>query len=149
VYLLIYGLQRFRDLRRQEDDFSFARRTEEKPNPGKQFATILTEGPSLGVHTLVWCDSLNNVNRCFDRAGLREFEMRVLFQMSATDSSVLIDTPLAAKLGLHRALFHSEDEGKLEKFRPYGLPTDSWLAEVQKLMKARTAVEAVTTVAAK
>jgi hypothetical protein len=137
VFLFIYGLQRFRELRRQEDDFSFSRRGEEKPNPSKHFTTILREGPALGVHTLVWCDSLNNVNRSLDRQGLREFEMRVLFQMSATDSSVLIDTPLAGKLGLHRALYHSEDQGRLEKFRPYGLPSEAWLAEVQRLLRAQ------------
>jgi hypothetical protein len=137
VFLFIYGLQRFRDLRRQEDDFSFSRRGEEKPTPAKLFTTILREGPSLGVHALIWCDSLNNVNRSLDRQGMREFELRVLFQMSATDSSVLIDTPLAGKLGLHRALFHSEDQGKLEKFRPYGLPPEAWLADVRKLILPR------------
>src|SRR5262249_49369332 len=134
LYLFIYGLQRFRDLRRPEDDFSFSRRGEEKPNPARQFATILREGPGMGIHTLVWCDNLNNTMRSFDRQGMREFEMRVLFQMSATDSSVLIDTPLAGKLGLHRALYYSEDQGKLEKFRPYGVPPEGWLAEVSRLL---------------
>src|SRR5439155_2618475 len=55
VFLFIYGLQRCRDLRKQEDDFGFSRRGEEKPNPAKQFAQILRDGPSCGVHTLVWC----------------------------------------------------------------------------------------------
>jgi hypothetical protein len=141
LFLVIYGLQRFRDLRKAEDDFGFSRRGEEKPSPAKQFATILREGPALGVHTLVWCDSLNNVTRCLDRQGMREFEMRVLFQMSATDSSVLIDSPQAAKLGLHRALFHSEDQGRLEKFRPYGVPSDAWLAEVRRALRDRRAAE--------
>jgi DNA segregation ATPase FtsK/SpoIIIE-like protein len=136
VYLILYGLQRFRDLRKQEDDFGFSRR-EEKPSPAKQFGTILREGPAVGVHTLVWCDSFNNLNRTFDRQSLREFELRVLFQMSATDSSNLIDTPLASKLGLHRALFHSEEQGKLEKFRPYGLPSESWLEWVKQRGEAK------------
>src|SRR5262249_6605806 len=92
----------------------------------------LREGSSLGVHTVVWCDTLNNVNRSLDRGMLREFEMRVLFQMSVADSSNLIDTPLAGKLGLHRALFHSEEQGKLEKFRPYGLPPAEWLTRVRQ-----------------
>jgi hypothetical protein len=135
-YLLVHGLQRFRDLRKQDDDFSFARRGEDKPSAAKQFLTILRDGPLVGAHTLVWCDTLNNVTRSLDRQAIREFEMRVLFQMSATDSSVLIDSPAAGKLGLHRALFHSEDQGKLEKFRPYGLPSESWLAEVDRQLKA-------------
>jgi len=127
VFLFINGLQRFRDLRRQEDDFSFSRQGEEAPNPSKQLVAVLTEGPGLGVHALVWCDSQNNLSRAFDRHTLREFEFRVLTQMSAGDSSSLIDTPLASKLGLHRAYFHSEEQGRLEKFRPYGFPSEGLL----------------------
>jgi hypothetical protein len=68
---------------------------------------------------------------------MREFEMRVLFQMSVADSSNLIDTPLAAKLGMHRALYYSEEQGRLEKFRPYGLPSEEWLGWVQRQLKSR------------
>ena len=73
------------------------------------------------------------------RETLREFEMRVLFQMSTGDSSTLIDNPAASKLGVNRALFHSEELGQPEKFRPYGLPTDEWLAWVKQQLAARTA----------
>jgi DNA segregation ATPase FtsK/SpoIIIE-like protein len=139
LYLLLFGLQRFRDLRRQEDDFSFSRSPDEKPNPAKQFATLLSEGPSVGIHTVVWCDSLNNVNRSLDRQTLREFEMRVLFQMGAGDSSNLIDSPAASKLGVHRAFFHTEEQGRLEKFRPYGLPADGWLEWVKQRLAEKQA----------
>jgi hypothetical protein len=138
VYLLIFDLQRFRDLRKADDDFGFSRYGEDKPaSPSKQLATILRDGPPVGVHTIVWCDSLNNLNRSFDRQGLREFEIRVLFQMSANDSSTLIDSPAAGKLGEHRALFFSEEEGKLEKFRPYAYPDDEWLAFVRAQLRGR------------
>jgi hypothetical protein len=139
VFLVIYGLQRFRDLRRAEDDFGFSSRRGESapPSPAKLCGTILREGPGLGVHTLVWCDNLTNVNRALDRQGLREFEMKVLFQMSAADSSNLIDTPAAGKLGLYRALFHSEDRGQPEKFRPYGLPEAGWLEWVRGRLVGR------------
>jgi hypothetical protein len=134
-FLFIHGLQRFRDLRKADDDFSFSRRDEDRPPaPAKLFQTILRDGPSVGIYTLVWCDTPNNVNRALDRQGLREFEMRVLFQMSAADSSNLIDSPVASKLGTHRALFYTEERGQPEKFRPYGLPTDEWLAWVRDQM---------------
>jgi hypothetical protein len=136
AFLIVYGLQRFRELRRSDDDFGYARRGDDRAaNPAQQLATVLREGPGLGVHTLVWCDGLNNLNRGFDRPTLREFEMRVLFQMSAADSSTLIDNPLASKLGIHRALFHSEDRGQPEKFRPYGVPSDEWLAWVAERLR--------------
>jgi S-DNA-T family DNA segregation ATPase FtsK/SpoIIIE len=136
-FLFVYGLQRFRDLRRQEDDFGFSRRGEDKPHPSKLFATILRDGPTVGIFTLLWCDTLTNLNRAFDRQALRELEMRVLFQMSAGDSSTLIDSPAASKLGLSRALYCTEEQGRVEKFRPYGLPSETWLAWVQERLRAR------------
>jgi hypothetical protein len=57
--------------------------------------------------------------------------MRIAFQMSAADSSSLLDNPAAAKLRQHRGLFASEDLGTLEKFRPYGIPTDDWLDQIR------------------
>jgi DNA segregation ATPase FtsK/SpoIIIE, S-DNA-T family len=134
IYILIYGLQRFRDLRRPEDDFSFSR-PDQPATPAQQFQSILRDGPAVGVHSLVWCDSLNNLMRTVDRATLREFELRVLFQMSVTDSSNLIDSPLASKLGLYRAYFHSEEQGRLEKFRPYGIPPEEWLSVVREQLR--------------
>jgi hypothetical protein len=140
VYLVLYGLQRMRELRRQEDDFGFSSRADEQPaSPEKQLAAILREGAALGIHVLVWCDTLNNLQRAFDRGAMREFAMRVVFQMNVADSSNLIDSPAASKLGLHRALFASEEEGRMEKFRPYGLPPEPWLARVREQLARRGA----------
>lgn len=131
-HLFIYGLQRARDLR-QEDSFVLPAFDAEPAGPSlsQQFASILREGPDVGVHTIVWCDTATNLNRSLDRRLLREFSMRIVFQMSAEDSANLIDTPAASKLGQHRAFFYDEEEGQLDKFRPYGLPSAEWLAWVQ------------------
>ena len=148
IYLVIFDVQRFRDLRKSDDEFGFSSSygDEEKVTPpSKLFSNILKDGPALGVHTIVWCDSLNNLNRTFDRNSLREFEMRVLFQMSANDSSTLIDSPAATKLGPNRALYFSEEEGRVEKFRPYGLPSEEWLADVRQRLTARPVAESVPT----
>jgi S-DNA-T family DNA segregation ATPase FtsK/SpoIIIE len=138
LYLVLFGVQRLRDLRRQEDDFSFMRKGEEAPNPVQQFATLLREGSPLGVHTLMWCDTLNNLQRTLDRQSMRELTMRVVFQMNVSDSSNLIDSPLASKLGLHRALFFNEEDGRLDKFRPYGLPSETWLMRVREQLRFRS-----------
>ena len=39
----------------------------------------------------------------------------------------MLDAPHASKLGENRAIFASEEYNRLEKFRPYGIPTDEWL----------------------
>jgi hypothetical protein len=137
IYLVLFGVQRLRDLRRQEDDFGLMRRGDEAPSPAQQFATLLREGPILGVHMLLWCDTLNNLQRTLDRQSMRELTLRVVLQMNVADSSNLIDSPLASKLGLHRALFFSEEDGRLDKFRPYGLPSETWLKHVQDQLSRR------------
>jgi hypothetical protein len=128
VFLLIYGLQRYRMLRRAEDAFGFSLDEEAGPRPDVQFANILREGPAVGVHVITWADTLGTLERTLDRQTVREFDHRVLFQMSATDSSNLIDAPTANQLGFHRALLYSEEQGGLEKFRPYAALHDDWLA---------------------
>ena len=75
--------------------------------------------------------------RTFDRSLIKEFELRTVFQMSGTDSSQLIDSPLASKLGPQRAMFIHEETGTLEKFRPYAFPSNDWLATVSKQLKSR------------
>ncbi|NQU25394.1 MAG: AAA family ATPase [Candidatus Nealsonbacteria bacterium] len=138
IYLVIYDVARFRELRRADDDFGFSSHDDDAPpNSAKQFGNILREGPPLGIHTLLWCDTYNNVNRWFDRQALRDLELRVLFQMNSSDSSNLIDSPAAARLGVHRAIFYNEGLGHLEKFRPYGLPADEWLEQVREGLGAR------------
>ena len=69
--------------------------------------------------------------RTLERGSLREFDNRVLFQMSAADSSNLIDSPAGNKLGFNRALSFSEEQGLMEKFRPYALPPKEWLERVR------------------
>jgi hypothetical protein len=92
----------------------------------------LRDGPTVGIHLLMWCDQLTALNRILDRQGMRECGLRVLFQMSASDSSQLLDTPLASRLGRHRALFFHDEMPQPEKFRPYDLPSLGCVREIQQ-----------------
>src|SRR5207253_1263 len=115
-----------RDLRRPDDDFGFSKKGDEKI-PYRLFSQVLKEGPPVGTFTMLWSDTLSNLQRCIERQTMREFDQRVLMQMSSADSSTLMDNPAAAKLGPQRALYYTEDQGKIEKFRPYALPTAEWI----------------------
>jgi hypothetical protein len=137
---LIYGLQRYRMLRRQEEDFSFSTDDQDKsPTVDKQFAALLRDGPPFGMHVVAWSDTLATLERTLDRQALGEFDNRVLFQMGAADSSNLIDTPDANKLGFYRALLYSEERGLLEKFRPYAAFDASWLEQAQRCFDRKAA----------
>ena len=128
VFLLVHDLQRFKALR-PEDDFRFSLDDDATAatSPAKVFSDLLGEGGPCGMHVLAATDTWNNVSRWIPRKLMAEFEMRVLFQMSANDSANLIDSPAATALGLHRALFYNEHLGTLETFRPYAMPDSAWI----------------------
>ena len=126
IFLFINGLQRFKKLR-YDDDLAFSfDASSDGDNPSMQLNELICEGAPLGIHLIASIDSFNNVGRTLSRKALAEFEMRLLFQMSANDSASLIDTPKASSLGMHRALFYNEHEGYLETFRPYAMPPHGW-----------------------
>jgi DNA segregation ATPase FtsK/SpoIIIE, S-DNA-T family len=135
TFLLVHGLQRNKKLKFDEE-MSFSLDASAGANPGLQFNKLICEGASLGFHVIATCDSYNNVMRFLSRKALSEFEMRVVFQMSANDSASLIESPQANDLGLHRAILFNGQEGWTETFRPYALPDAGWLAEAgEKLRK--------------
>jgi DNA segregation ATPase FtsK/SpoIIIE, S-DNA-T family len=136
VYVFIYAMHRFRDLRKS-DDYSYSSSEDQAKNPAQQFAAILREGPPLGIHILAWSDTVASVERTLERSSLREFDNRVLFQMSGTDSTQLIDSPVASTLGRHRALLYREQLGVPEKFRPYAMPDQAWLDQAAAAIRAR------------
>ncbi|MCB1125247.1 MAG: ATP-binding protein, partial [Verrucomicrobiae bacterium] len=137
VYVLVHDLARFKELR-QEDEFSFSLEDSGgAPTPAAQFQRVVSDGAAHGIHLICTCDSGNTLGRFLNRKAMSEFEMRVVFQMSANDSALLIDTPKANALGLYRAIFLDGQEGVLETFRPYAMPGPDWLDEVAQALRQR------------
>ena len=138
TYLLVHGLSRNKKLKFDEE-MSFSMDADAGANSGLLFNKLITEGAALGFHVIATCDTYNNLMRMLSRKAISEFEMRVVFQMSANDSASLIESPQANNLGLHRALFYNGHEGWLETFRPYALPDEQWLEEVRRKLAALNA----------
>jgi hypothetical protein len=136
--LIVHDLAQFRDLRLTEDDFGFSSGGTNGKSPAvdRQFRDLLREGPAVGVHVLLWCDSYNSLTRSLDRLTLREIDYRVALQMSPGDSTSLIDSPAAGRLGEHRAILYRDDLGTQVKFRPYRAPSAQWLAWVGERLTA-------------
>ncbi len=138
IFLVVHGLQRYRQLRRNEDDYGSNTDTA-TASVDKLFGLILKEGAPLGVHVIVWCDTVASLQRSLDRNAIREFDWRAMFQLSTTDSSTLIDSPVASRLGPQRALLYSEELGTIEKFRPWLLPTEEFLRRLSTALAAKSA----------
>jgi hypothetical protein len=139
TFLLIHGLQNYKKLR-PEDEFGFSSSDSgDVLAPAAALQLLIGDGPGRGVHVVATCDTYNNANRFLGRKTLSEFETRVLFQMSASDSASLIDAPDASTLGLQRALCYNDREGYIETFRPYAFPGNDWIEEVEKSLGRRRA----------
>ena len=116
--------------RSDEDDFSFSGGGDGPPKPDRVLASILRDGPGVGVHVVVVADTASSLQRCIDRGSMREFDLRVLMQMGVNDSSALIDSPAANRLGAERALLFSEERGTVERFRPFEPASPAELASL-------------------
>ncbi len=124
IWLCLFDLVRFRKLRKKDDDYGFGGFDKKggTASPPEMLAEILRDGPSVGIHTWIWCDSVNTMSRWLSRDTQGHFEQRIAFAMNATDSSQFIDSPAASRLGPNRAWLFRGDRGTLEKFRPYSPP---------------------------
>jgi DNA segregation ATPase FtsK/SpoIIIE, S-DNA-T family len=100
------------------------------PGPEREaadvLATILRDGPEVGVHTLAWCDSVDLLDRRLGREALVDFGACVATTMDEQDSTTLLDSAYASTLRPRHALLADEERGRLVKFRPYVLPPSDW-----------------------
>ena len=80
---------------------------------------------------------------CQQLPGLRNAAEMLLYELPTLarhNLSKLEDRmmPAANKLGFHRALYYSEEQGLLEKFRPYAPPADAWWADLRRRLAVRS-----------
>ena len=140
--LVIRDIGQFRELRREDDEFSLGSFGEAKAEtPASMFGDLIRRGPLVGIHVVVWADTLNNAMRWLSNSLLREFEDRIALRMNQTDSASLVDSPVAAGLGPGRALLYRDQTGTVEKFRPFAWPSDEWLKQVAAWLSGETGPE--------
>ena len=123
IYLTFFSLQRGRAFRK--DGYTMS-------EEGNLLAYILKEGADVGVYSLVQVDTMDNFSKNLDDNLLKEFSQRVASQMNPDNSVKVIGNQKAAKLGSNRAWYYDDNENTMIKFKPYELPTFSWVAQLQK-----------------
>jgi DNA segregation ATPase FtsK/SpoIIIE, S-DNA-T family len=117
IYLTINGLQRTRKFKTENWNLS---------DESKVLRYILKEGADVGVFVLIYCDTLNSLEKCIERKALGDMEHRIALQMSEGDSNALMNVGHASKLGKEKAYYYNDTEGGIKKVRPYQLPKTSW-----------------------
>ena len=119
IILVLFGVQRARNLRR-ETGISFAPPTD-GGNIHDNLSKILREGPEFGIHTIIWCDTVQSFSRIFDNSDLNEIGHRVAGVLSSADSIKLFDEPVASNLDRENRMICYDDEkiGVYTSIRPY------------------------------
>jgi DNA segregation ATPase FtsK/SpoIIIE, S-DNA-T family len=125
--LVVNGLGRARDASPPRGDTDRTRSDDARPESvTEMLAEILCNGPEVGVHVVMGCDSIDQFERRMGRLSLAEFGMCVATAMDEEDSITLLDNTYAATLRPNQALLADEDQGRMIKFRPYLLPPPGW-----------------------
>ena len=139
LYLMVYDLQRFRDLRKGDDDFgfssSFGEDESRQPVEAVHRRSSARARPSAFTRSS-GATAMNNLNRTFDRQTLA----RVRDPRPLPDERQRLQLPdrLARRrqAGPNRALFFSEEKGSRE-VPPLRLPDDEWLTFVRRRLRDR------------
>lgn len=124
VYLCFFSFQRGRMFR--QDNY-------ENSDNGAALSYILKDGPDVGVFTLLQTDTMDNLYKNMDMNLTSEFSQRIASQMNEDNSVKVIGNQKASKLGNNRAWYYDDNENKMIKFKPYELPTFSWVSQLQKI----------------
>lgn len=126
VLFVIAGVQSCRDVKRS-DGMSFGGFGDDEQAaaslPGDLLDGIVQRGPEVGVHVVLWADTLDAFERALDRRRLSDFSHRVLTQMNAMDSASILDSPEASRLPSRRGLYYNDRLVRSVTFRPYAFPT--------------------------
>jgi S-DNA-T family DNA segregation ATPase FtsK/SpoIIIE len=112
--IVLNGLGKARDL--DPEDY-----TDEGQALVSAMATVVRDGPELGIHTIVWADSVATIDRRLGRLE-REFGARVVFRVGSDDSMRLCDADLASGLREREAVLVDVDRGTSVKFQPFAAP---------------------------
>ena len=134
IVLVLFGVQRVRNLRR-ETGISFTSASS-GDNVHDNLSKILEEGPEFGIHTIIWCDTLQSFSRIFDNSDLNEIGHRIAGVLAINDSVKLFDEPVAANLDRENRMICYDDEKigvytSICPYRPCDLSYVKELGEIQ------------------
>ncbi len=130
LFVLIAGLHRWRELR-SSDPYS-------PTDAGRALARLADEGPDVGIHLILWTDSLDTLGR-LRRGALDSFDLRAVLRVDERSSQDLLGTNAAARLADNRAFYRNEDDelGKMDKLKPYAFPAEDEVAEMVVGLRGR------------
>jgi len=124
-FLCLFGMQGARDLRKDGYKLSSA---------AEKLVELLREGPDLGLHTIVWIDTMTNLQDILEPKLLSEFGGKVA--LTSGDPTRILGAqhqPLPKLKFGYSFLVDEEDNDTLHKIHNYGEQSTDWLSEQLEL----------------
>jgi hypothetical protein len=130
IYLFLLGIQNARD---------FEKSTSFQTNTTKTLNTIVNElirsGPDVGIHTIVWSNTLSNAYRVFDRSAFRDFGKRISSTLPENDSRDYFGNMEATQLTQDRLLYRDdENPNQSFKFKHFLVPATTTLQKAKSFL---------------
>lgn len=125
--LVLTGMQRIAALRNRLGGGLRSRDEGAALPPELALTEVLTRGPDVGVHCILWVDSIGNLDGFHD--WLRHCGWRSVGPGIEAETRRLLDNELPALAVNRSVLFDVEATTRHSVFRPFVLPSDDWLLE--------------------
>lgn len=143
-YLFVFGYQRAEDLKSdvklsQSDDidnlFNIMPASTNKISVSVKdmFRTLVKEGPTKGIHTIIWQDSFNALYQD-DKDIMSYFAMKIAFDMSQEEFSRFVSANDVGLMSENNAIYYNRARDN-QKFRPYQAPDEEWLKSISEKLK--------------
>jgi hypothetical protein len=91
---------------------------------------VVRDGPEVGVHTWVWCETASGLGRRLPGSVVREFAWRIAGKQSPDDSLQLLGSEEAAQLRDRQVLLANDDRGITRRCTVFTVPGRAWLTSL-------------------
>lgn len=124
IVVVLFGMHRARDFDSESIEFDAAADLQ------RLLGEILRDGPEVGVHTIMWFETVGAISRRLRHDAVRECSWRLGGRMSADDSQSFLGADGAASLRPQQLLTSNEDLGLLRRSTALTAPGASWMEEL-------------------
>lgn len=124
IVVVLFGMHRARDFDSESIEF------DAEADLQRLLGEILRDGPEVGVHTIMWFETVGAISRRLRHDAVRECSWRLGGRMSGDDSQSFLGADGAASLRPQQLLTANEDLGLLRRSTALTAPGRSWMEDL-------------------
>lgn len=125
LFLMIFGVNRAHKLGRND---AYEKEWDGSVSTQEKLMEILKRGAKLGIHTILWGETLSGTERIIGKGYSRDCSKRVAFSTDTATLETLVEERTDKILRASTAVYMNiETDLKNTRFRPYEVPAKVWI----------------------